>query len=41
VLSPENGANDELAAQAAEDASVLRKMARAHLTPLASQGDGH
>jgi hypothetical protein len=41
VLSPENGANDQLAAQAAEDASVLRKMASAHLAPLGSHGDGH
>jgi hypothetical protein len=41
VLSPENGANDQLAAQAAEDASVLRKMAGAHLAPLGSHGDGH
>jgi hypothetical protein len=38
ILGSDDGANNELAAQAAEDARVLRDMAGAHLAPLGSDG---
>ena len=39
LLPAGRGGNEELAAQAAEDAQVLRDMARAHLAPLGGVGD--
>jgi|SRR4051794_26590369 hypothetical protein len=39
VLSDGDGADNELARQAAEDARVLRDMAGAHLLPLGSDSD--
>jgi hypothetical protein len=40
LLAAEQGGNEQLAEQAADDARVLREMAAAHLAPLGRHGDG-